>query len=141
MKESDQGQLVLEIMAPLLDKAQVNELCSGRLYSEYRERRMQLFRRQLERALWEQKQIARENAQRETRFVNGLGQHKMCIHPFLKELMRRRYGDQCWQDPDFEKDTWRKSPELRVPAPKSRHLVVNGFKQPTNHNGKTTTVC
>ena len=118
----------LGLMAPFLTKSQVTELCSGRLYEEYRTRKMQLFRWELERALWEQRQIARENAGRETRFVDGLGQHKMCIHPFLRELMRRRYGDDCWKDSDFEKDTWRKSPELRVPSPAPRFFPVNGFK-------------
>ncbi len=122
----------LELMAPFLSKAEVNELCSGRLYEDYRTRRMKYFRWQLERALWEQRQMGRENAKREMRFVDGLGQHKMCIHPFLKELMRRRYGDDCWRDPDFERDTWKKSPEIRVPSPAPRFHRVNGFKKEGN---------
>lgn len=118
----------LELMAPFLSKKEVNELCSGRLYQEYRERKMQLFRWQLARALWEQRQIARENAGRETRFVDGLGQHKMCVHPFLRKLMERRHGEGCWKDSAFEKDTWRKSPELRVPSPAPRYVMVDGFR-------------
>jgi len=129
----------LELMAPFLTKSQVTELCSGRLYEAYRERKMQFYRWQLECALWEQRQMARENWQRETRFVDGLGQHKMCVHPFLKEVMRRRHGADCWKDSDFEKDTWKKSPELRVPAPPRRFFPVNGFGAGNGARGEPAT--
>src|SRR4030095_4151060 len=118
----------LELMAPFLSKSQINELCSGRLYEDYRRRKLEYCRWQLERALYAQRQLAIENSKREMRFVDGAGQHRMSVDPFLHELMRRRYGEKCWQDPDFKNDCWKKSPELRVPTPKPRHLMVHGFK-------------
>ena len=121
----------LELMAPFLSRSEINELCSGRLYEGYRKRKLEVYRRQLEFAIHAQKQTAIESSRRETRFVNGVGQHKMVIDPFLHGLMRRRYGEDCWQDPDFVKDCWKKTPELRVPSPKPRYLMVNGFKQTT----------
>jgi hypothetical protein len=118
----------LELMAPFLSRSEINELCSGRLYEGYRKRKLEVYRRQLEFAIHAQKQTAIESSRRETRFVNGVGQHKMVIDPFLHGLMRRRYGEDCWQDPDFVKDCWKKTPELRVPSPPRRFHPVNGFK-------------
>jgi hypothetical protein len=89
---------------------------------------MEMFRWQLELALWRQRGIAQENAQREMRWVDGLGQHKISIDPFLQGVMRRRYGEECWKDPDFVSDCLKKTPELRAPRPAQRFIPIDGFR-------------
>jgi hypothetical protein len=117
----------LELVAPFLTKPQINELCSGRLWEEYKERRMRLFQAQLKRALWRQRQYARQSGSLETRRVEGVGCHKGKVDEFLHALFQRRYGLDCWQDPDFRKDCYKKTPEIRVPEP-ARRVLVNGFR-------------
>lgn len=117
----------LELVAPFLTNSQITELCSGRLWEEYKERRMRLFHAQLKRALWRQRQYAIRSAGQERRHVEGLGVHKTKTDEFLHALMQRRYGLQCWQDPDFQKDCYKKTPEIRVPVPAPR-VLINGFR-------------
>lgn len=121
------NQMGLELVAPFLTKPEINELCSGRRWEEYKERRMRMYRAQLKCALWRQSQYARQTAGLETRYVDGLGAHKMKVDDFLHALMRRRYGENCWQDPDFQKDCYKKTPEIRVPTP-ARRVLINGFR-------------
>jgi len=118
----------LEILAPLMPATVVNELCSGRVFEEYRRRRLERFKAATHRAIWEQQQMALEMAQTETRFVNGIGQHRMIVHPLLHAIAERKWGRGCWQDKSFRKHTLDKSPELRVPAPPRRFIQVNGFR-------------
>jgi len=119
----------LEILAPFMPRAVVNELCSGRVFEEYRRRRLELFKAATYRAIWEQQQMALEMAGTETRFVDGVGQHRMIVHPLLRAIAERKWGKGCWQDKSFRKHTLDRSPELRVPAPAPRLIPVNGFKK------------
>lgn len=118
----------LEILAPFMPRSVVNELCSGRVFEEYRRRRLAMFRAATLRAIWEQKQMAQEMAGRETRFVDGLGQHKMIVHPLLQAIAEKKWGKGCWQDKGFQNHTLKHSPELRVPKPAPRSILVNGFR-------------
>jgi len=128
-KERRDRITTLEALAPFTPGAVINELCSGRLFSEYRERRMQRLREQMHFELEYQQMLGRLNSQRDTRIIGGGAiRHKMTISPGIEMLFRRRHGRNCWQDPDFVKDTWNKSPEVRVPEPKRRSFPVNGFK-------------
>jgi|SRR5215831_4114775 len=126
-KQSEQR--ALEIVAPFLKRDELNELCSGRCFSEYRERRKQFQRARLHHAIAQQKALGRFNAQRETRAIgDGAIRWVMSLVPELEMACRQIYGEQCWQDPDFKKDTYKKTPEVRVPEPKRRAWPVNGFR-------------
>jgi len=127
VKDSDRLES-LEILAPFMPQAVVNELCSGRVFEEYRRRRLERFRAATQRAIWEQRQMAKEMAQVETRFVNGIGQHRMVVHPLLHAIAEKKWGRGCWRDPGFRNHTLKHSPELRVPAPAPRFVQVNGFR-------------
>ena len=118
----------LEILAPFMPGAVVNELCSGRAFEEYRLKRLALFRAATYRAIWEQRQMARETQSGETRFVDGLGQRRMIVHPLLHAIAEKKWGKGCWQDKGFREHTLKRSPELRVPAPDRRLIPVNGFR-------------
>lgn len=139
--ESDAQQL--EIIAPFLSRAVLNELCSGRCFEEYRRRRLERLRAKRMHGLWIQRQMGLENAQRETRFVDGLGQHIATIDPEIYGATELRYGAGCWRDKSFLKHTLDRSPELRVPAPAPRFIQVNGFRDsraqndPDDVNGPT----
>jgi hypothetical protein len=127
MTEGENARAV-ELMAPFLTRSQVNELCSGRLYEEYRRRKMQIFRWRWARAVWRQRQIAKELQGRETRFVDGLGQHKAVIDPEYQKMLEF-VNSESWRDPDFKKAALAQLPELRVPAPAPRFHQVNGFRK------------
>jgi hypothetical protein len=127
-RSKENVEKTLDLIAPFMPRAVVNELCSGRYFEEYRKRKLAELRAATYRAIWEQRQMARETWQRETRFVNGIGQWKMIVHPLLRGLAEKKWGRGCWNDKSFQKDTLAKCPELRVPAPKPRFIPVNGFK-------------
>ena len=124
----------LEIIAPFLPRAVLNELCTGRVFEEYRRRRLERFKAATVRAIWEQQQMAREMSQVETKMVNGLGQHRMIVHPLLHAIAERKWGKGCWQDKGFRKHTLDRSPELRVPAPARRLVQVDGFRDERKTN-------
>jgi hypothetical protein len=119
----------LEILAPFLSKSVLNELCSGRHWAEYRERRIQVLQGQVQFGIFAQNRIARYTSRCSTRFVEGLGQWKACIDPDLYFAARAKYGEDCWKDKDFLNDTLKKTPECRVPAPAPRLHRVQGFKK------------
>jgi hypothetical protein len=118
----------LEFFAPLMPRAVVNELCSGRHMQEYRTRKLAWFRALTYQAIWEQQQMHREVRERETRFADGLGQHRMIVHPRLHAIAEAKWGRGCWSDKSFRNHTLERSPELRVPTPARRLFPVNGFK-------------
>jgi len=127
----EQGAAELEIVAPFLPRNVLIELCAGRCFDEYRRRRLDRLRQQRMRGLEIQRQMGRENAQREMRFVDGIGQHIATIEPQIYHAAELRYGKGCWKDPDFRNHTLKRSPELRVPAPAPRFIPVNGFRAST----------
>ena len=128
-KERRQRIFTLEALAPFTPGSVINELCSGRYFMEYRERRLQILREQMHRAVRRQQFLGAINAGRETRVIGGGAiRHKLCIDDEIEFRFRQQYGRHCWQDPDFVKDTWKKSPEVRIPEPRRRSFPVNGFK-------------
>ena len=138
MAESVEEMAALQIIAPLFPKAVINEFCSGRKYIPYLERKR--LRRQwaIERAWWRQRQIAKEVRQREYRYVDGLGQLKAIVDPVLEAGTRDMYGRQAFHDPDHLNYILKEHPELRVPTPKPRFLMVNGFKKQAADTAATT---
>ena len=124
MEGESEETRTLEILAPFLSREMLVELCSGRRWQTYKERRKEWMRWRRARAMWAQKQIAREMAQYQTRYVDGLGQLKMVVDPELRAIAEIDYGKGCWNDPDFKTDTYKKTPEVRVPIPKSKFIVV-----------------
>jgi hypothetical protein len=118
----------LELVAPFLDKAVVTELCSGRRWADYRERKLELLRHRIARAWWRQRQLAKRERAKETRFVDGIGQRKAVIDEELVAFTRSKYGRLAFHDPDHLNYILKEHPELRVPTPKPRYLMVNGFK-------------
>jgi hypothetical protein len=119
----------VEILAPLLEKPVVNELCSGRKWEDYRARKLELLRARIARAWQRQRILAQWQQQRETRFVDGVGQHKAVVDEELVAFTRAKYGRHAFHDPDQLNYILKQHPELRVPAPKPRYLMVNGFKK------------
>jgi hypothetical protein len=116
--------------APFLPRAIVNELCSGRCFNEYKERRTEMLRQGIHRAIERQRWLGYINSKRETRAIGGGAvRHVMSVAPELEMACRLKYGRQCWQDPDFRRDTYKKTPEVRVPDPPRRSFPVNGFKE------------
>jgi len=118
----------LEIVAPFLRNDVLTELCSGRHFIDYRERKIQKLREGTARAMQRQRLIASFNAGIEAREVGGF-RRTMCIDPLLYMAAREKYGPKCWRDPDFRKHTLKHTPEVRVPEPATRGAVaVNGFR-------------
>jgi hypothetical protein len=129
MGESVMGPTeTLELMAPFLTREVVNELCSGRKYADYRARKLELLRKRIARAWWRQRQLARREQGKETRFVDGIGQRKATGDEELVAFTRAKYGRHAFHDPDHLNYILREHPEFRVPVPKPRYLVVNGFR-------------
>jgi hypothetical protein len=118
----------LEILAPFLDKAVVTELCSGRKWADYRARKLELLRYRIARAWWRQRRLAKRERANETRFVDGIGQRKAVVDEELVAFTRAKYDRLAFHDPDHLNYILREHPELRVPAPKPRYHMVNGFK-------------
>jgi len=130
MDESVMGEMeTLESLAPFLSKPVVNELCSGRKWADYRKRKLELLRYRIARAWWRQRRLAKYHQQRETRFVDGVGQHKAVVDEELVAFTRAKYGRHSFHDPDHLNYILKEHPELRVPVPKPRYLMVNGFKR------------
>ena len=138
MAESVEERTALELMAPFLPKAVINELCSGRKYIPYLERKRQRRLWAIECAWWRQRQIAREVRQREYRYVDGLGQLKAIVDPVLEAGTRDIYGRHSFHDPDHLNYILKEHPELRVPTPQPRFVMVNGFKKPAADTAATT---
>ncbi len=133
-------QETLEIVAPFMRREVVNELCSGRHWETYRERKLAMLRRQIAFGIFGQRMIARHNATCQARTVDGLGQWKATIDPDLYFAAIEKYGYGCWRDKDFLNHTLRHTPEIRAPRPAQRTFVVNGFKDgdglPTSRSGR-----
>jgi hypothetical protein len=127
---------VVEILAPLLDKPIVNELCSGRKWEDYRKRKLELLRWRIARAWWRQRRLARWQQGRETRFVDGVGQHKAVVDEELAAFTKAKYGRTAFHDPDHLNYILKVHPELRVPTPAPRYHMVNGFKESLRKAGK-----
>jgi hypothetical protein len=119
---------LLELVAPLLTKPVVNELCSGRKWEDYRKRKEELLRWRIARAWWRQRRLAERVRQQEYRFVDGVGQYVGVFDEELVGLTREKYGRLTFHDPDNRNFILKKYPEFRVPAPKPRYLMWNGFK-------------
>jgi hypothetical protein len=119
----------IEVQAPFLPREQVVELCSGRkVLDHWREEKIKRHRWRYYFAWWRQRQIAKRNAAREMRFVDGTGAHILTVDDHLAALCRTRYGNNCLQDPDFRRRLVRDHPEVRVPSPPRRLHPVNGFR-------------
>src|SRR5215813_4026951 len=100
MGESVRAIETLETVAPFLPRAVVNELCSGRKWEDYRKRKLELLSYRIRRAWWRQRQLAKLERQRETRFVDGIGQRKAVVDEELVGLTRAKYGRLAFHDPD-----------------------------------------
>ena len=133
----DEKALELAVIAPEFSRSQINELCSGRRYEDYRKAKIRRLFAQADCAIARQEQITEELRQRETKFVDGPGQHMAQIDEFFYHAMRVRYGRDCWRDKDKREFLYKKFPFLRVPAPKPRYVQVNGFRHEKRAAGIT----
>lgn len=124
----EEKALELEFIAPQFTRAEINEFCSGRRYEDYRKAKLRYLFWRAELALWRQKRWARKAHNRETRFVDGVGQHTAHFaDEFLEWAMRLWYGRDCWSNKDKREFIYRKFPFFRVPAPQPR-IRVKGFR-------------
>jgi hypothetical protein len=119
----------LELLAPFLTKPVVNELCSGRKWEDYRARKLELLRWRIARAWWRQQRLAERERHSQPRFVDGIGQRKAVVDEELVAFTRAKYGRHSFHDPDHLNFILKEHPELRVPTPKPRYVMVNGFKK------------
>jgi len=128
----------LEVLAPLLTKPVVNELCSGRKWEDYRKRKLELLRWRIARAWWRQRRLAERERHSQPRFVDGIGQRRAVVDEELVAFTRSKYGRQAFHDPDHLNYILKEHPELRVPTPKPRYVMVDGFRgQRTEDRGQT----
>ena len=72
----------------------------------------------------EQAAAARGNQDRQ--HVDGLGECRVSVSPQLYHDAQRRYGRECWQDPDFVKKAQRDHPETRVKSRSGKTMVGYG---------------
>ena len=57
----------------------------------------------------------------------------------LFALTRSKHGRLAFHDPDHLNYILQEHPELRVPTPKPRYLMVNGFRDRENESGNQET--
>jgi hypothetical protein len=126
----------LEILAPLLEKPIVNELCSGRKWEDYRKRKLDLLRWRIARAWWRQRRLAERERHSQPRFVDGVGQRKAVIDEELAAFTRAKYGRTAFHDPDHLNFILKEHPELRAPTPAPRYHMVNGFRDSKQESRK-----
>jgi hypothetical protein len=120
----------IEILAPYLPREHLIELCSGRrAFAAWREAKKRDARIRYQRACQEQIQLARRNADREMRFVDGAGYHRLSMTEYFEMKARLRYGHGIFHDKAFVRRVERDHPEMRVPRPPRRFHPVNGFKE------------
>lgn len=124
----DEKALELAVISPDFTRTEVNELCSGRRYEEWRRARFRYLFWRAELAIRRQWQWHQNARNREMRFVDGVGQHTAHIEDeFFSVAMRLWYGRDAWSNKDKREFIYRKFPFLRVPAPAPR-IRVNGFR-------------
>lgn len=118
----------VELIAPFLPRAIVNELCSGRMHADYRERKLDLQRILVGQAIDYQKRvIAPMLARSKPRELGGF----RWVGTFADHLAasaRGKYGRNCFSDPDFLKHTLKHTPEARAPKPECPFIVVPGLR-------------
>jgi hypothetical protein len=121
----------IEILAPFLSRAVITELCSGRkALSAWREKKLQEARIRYELAMRRQLELGRRNQQREMRFVDGPGYHRLTLDEELEMRVRTTYGRTWFQDKKLVRRLEQDHPEVCVPRPPRRFHHVNGFKRP-----------
>ena len=128
----------VEVLAPLLDKPIVNELCSGRKWEDYRKRKLELLRYRIARAWWRQRRLAEREKYSQPRFVDGIGQRKAVVDEELVAFTRSKYGRDAFHDPDHLNFILKEHPELRAPTPAPRYHMVNGFRDQRSEVGGQT---
>lgn len=126
----------LEILAPLLEKPIVTELCSGRKWEDYRKRKLELLRWRIARAWWRQRRLAERERHSQPRFVDGVGQRKAVIDEELVAFTRAKYGRHSFHDPDHLNYILKEHPELKAPTPAPRYHMVNGFRDSNQESRK-----
>ena len=119
----------IEDLGPLLERAVLNELCSGRCFEDYRKEKLARLRARRVAAFRRQQAIAKFNQGCQTRFVEGMGQWLGTIDPeiYFGQICNTGRED-CWSDPDFRKDMFKKNEFLRAPRPAPKFVVVDGFR-------------
>lgn len=122
----EEKALELEFIAPQFSRDEINELCSGRRYWDYRKARTRYLLHQADCALRFQRESAWERRNEPTRMVHGI-RHRARMTRLFHGAMMLRYGRDCWADKDKREFIYRKFPEVLMPAPELR-ARVNGFR-------------
>lgn len=127
-KTREQREETFDFILPFLSRAHINELCSGRLYTEYRERKLQLQRELVGQAIEYQKRVIAPQLARSTpRRVDGF-RWVGTISDHLVASAEGKYGKGCFGDPDFLRHTLKHTPEARAPKPACPFVVVQGLR-------------
>jgi len=134
-KTAAETEETLDIIAPFMPRAVMTELCSGRLYQDYRERKREQQLAAVNYGIWyQQNVIAPVLAKSASRSVDGfrwLG----TIAEELSQSARTKYGRDCWNDPDFVRHTFKHTPEARAPKAAPRFVVVDGLRDRVKARG------
>lgn len=72
-------------------------------------------------AFKEQAEVA--SVQQERRFIDGIGQCTMSIHPTAYHYWGQRLGYGCWRDKQFRKEFARDNPSVRVKSRSAKTKV------------------
>jgi hypothetical protein len=119
----------LELVAPFLPREQVIELCSGRrALAAWREKKVQEARVRYEVAMRRQLALGRRNQERQMRYVEGAGYHRLTLDDEMEMRLRLTYGRHWFQDKKLVRRLEQDHPEVCVPRPPRKFHHVNGFK-------------
>jgi len=80
-------------------------------------------------AIESQKDIAKFNDQNRPKFMDGFGEVVLSVSEDLYHAARLVYGDQIWEDRDFQDWVHKNYPEHRVKSEsRGLHVPINGLR-------------
>jgi len=80
-------------------------------------------------AIDNQKEIANFNANNRPNFIDGFGEVVLSVDEAMYFLCRHLYGEQCWEDREFQDWVYKNFEEYRVKGKSAGlHVPVNGLR-------------
>ena len=84
-------------------------------------------------AIESQREIANFNDKNRPKFMDGFGEVYLSVDRAMYMLSRKLFGDDCWEDPDFQDWVHKNFEDYRVKGESAGlHVPINGLK--TNLN-------
>ena len=86
-------------------------------------------KRDCKQAIEDQKEIANFQERNRPKFMDGFGEVFLSVDHVMYMLCRKLYGDDCWEDRDFQDWVHKNFKEYRGNAvSKGLHVPINGLK-------------